>query len=202
MLRKGIMGGTFDPIHNGHLALAEYAYRQYDLEKVLFLPAGNPPHKQNRRDGASDAQRLAMVALALRDYPYFSLDSEEMERVGLTYTKDTLVRLKNEEPDTDFYFLIGADSLMAFDTWYHPEIICDNCILIVAGRGGLDEEVLLSKMDQLQKDYNASVSLLDFPEMDISSTNLRKQIREHHSVRGYIPDAVVDYIAENDIYGE
>lgn len=199
--RIGIMGGTFDPIHNGHLALAGCAYRQFHLEKVLFLPAGNPPHKQMRPDGATDAQRLTMVKLAIRGYPFFALDSEEMSREGLTYTKDTLLRLKQREPDTEIYFIIGADSLMAFDTWYHPEIICENCRLIVAMRDDLDMELIRNKIKALENAYSAVIDLMDFQEMPISSTELRRCCREHRSIRDFVPPAVCDYIRKNDIYG-
>ncbi|MCD7736551.1 MAG: nicotinate-nucleotide adenylyltransferase [Lachnospiraceae bacterium] len=199
--RKGIMGGTFAPIHNGHLALAMCAYRQFHLDSVLFLPAGNPPHKQIRRDGASDRQRLDMVKLAIRDYPQFSLDAEEMKRDGLSYTKDTLIRLSRGEPDTEFYFIIGADSLMAFDTWYHPEIICEHCRLAVAVRDGLDMGVIRQKVCELQKKYNASVCIMNMPEINLSSTELRKRCREHQSIQAYVPEAVRSYIENHRIYG-
>ena len=98
-LRVGIMGGTFDPIHNGHLILAECAYEQYRLDKILFLPSGNPPHKQERPDGASDNERLQMVALAIADNPHFYLEKKEMGRSGYTYTYETLERLHKKYPD-------------------------------------------------------------------------------------------------------
>ncbi|MCD8396833.1 MAG: nicotinate-nucleotide adenylyltransferase [Lachnospiraceae bacterium] len=199
--RKGIMGGTFDPIHNGHLTLAESACRQLSLDTIIFLPSGNPPHKQHREDGASDEQRLAMVQLAIRDYPQFSLDEEEMRRGGLTYTKDTLLRMKAREPETEFYFIIGGDSLMAFDTWYHPDIICENCVLVATGRNDLALDTIQKKMDELKETLGADILLLDLPEMRISSTDLRKRFREHQSVQGLVPDKVVEYIEKNGIYG-
>ncbi|MCC8106753.1 MAG: nicotinate-nucleotide adenylyltransferase [Clostridiales bacterium] len=198
--KKGIMGGTFDPIHNGHLALADCALRQYDLDEILFLPAGNPPHKQERPDGANSIQRLAMVHLAISDYPHFILDEEEMHRRGFTYTKDTLISLNAKEPDTDFFFIIGADSLMAFDTWYHPEIICKYCHLLVARREGADDTMIYRKMVHLQTEYHASVFFLDAPFIDVSSTVLRHLCRERHSIREFVPDKVADYIEKNGIY--
>ncbi|MCD8338502.1 MAG: nicotinate-nucleotide adenylyltransferase [Lachnospiraceae bacterium] len=199
--RKGIMGGTFDPIHNGHLMLAECARRQLSLDTILFLPSGNPPHKQQRRDGATDEQRLAMVQLAIWDYPQFSLDEEEMRRGGLTYTKDTILRLKGCEPETEFYFIIGGDSLMAFDTWFHPDIICENCVLAAAGRDALACETIQRKMKELKETLGADIVLLDFPDIQISSTELRRRCREHKSIQGLVPDAVRDYIEKNEIYG-
>lgn len=195
------MGGTFDPIHNGHLTLAECARRQLSLETVIFLPSGNPPHKQHRRNGATDKQRLAMVQLALRGHPQFSLDEEEMLRGGLTYTKDTLLRLKESEPETEFYFIIGGDSLMSLDTWCHPDIICENCVLVATGRDDLPLEMMQRKMDELKEAFGARILLLNLPKMQISSTDLRERCRAHQSIEGLVPDAVRDYIEKNGIYG-
>lgn len=199
--RKGIMGGTFDPIHNGHLKLAACALDQFRLDEVLFLPSGNPPHKQGRSDGATNEQRLEMVRLAIAGYPRFVLDEEEMHRCGLTYTKDTLILLNEQEPDTDFYFIIGADSLMAFDSWYHPEIICKYCHLIVAVRDGVNISRIRRKMEELGERYGASVFLLKSPEIAVSSTNLRQMIRKRQRIGHLVPQAVADYIETHDIYG-
>ena len=107
----GIMGGTFDPIHMGHLILGEIAYEQFSLDKVLFMPAGNPPHKQKRLGRASEKQRIEMVKLAIADNPHFELSLEEMNLEGYSYTYRTLERLNFKNPDTKYYFIIGADSL-------------------------------------------------------------------------------------------
>ncbi|MCD7883329.1 MAG: nicotinate-nucleotide adenylyltransferase [Lachnospiraceae bacterium] len=195
------MGGTFDPIHNGHLALADTAYRQLGLDHVLFLPARIPPHKQNRPAGATPLQRVRMTQLAISGYPYFSLDQEEMCRDGISYTKDTLLRLKRNEPETEFFFIIGADSLMSFDTWYHPEIICSCCHLAAAIRDDFPLEVLQKKSEELEARFQASVFILNIPKMDISSTMLRGLCRQEKSIRTYVPEAVADYIEENNIYG-
>ena len=109
------MGGTFDPIHMGHLILGEQSYEQLKLDKVLFMPAGNPPHKKNRIGRASDEQRVDMVRLAISDNPHFELSLAEMNETGYTYTYRTLEELKESNPDTDYYFIIGADSLFAFE---------------------------------------------------------------------------------------
>ena len=153
--RVGLMGGTFDPIHIGHLILAECAYEQFQLEQVLFLPAGNPPHKDKRKVGATDAQRIDMVRLAIEGNPHFKLDPEEMLRQGYTYTKDTLNLLTQQHPDIDYYFIIGADSLMAFDTWYHPEEICRDSILAVAVRDQMSLEKIQAKMHELVSGQNS-----------------------------------------------
>ena len=111
----GIMGGTFDPIHIGHLILGEIAYEQFQLDKVLFMPAGNPPHKKNRKDGASNQQRVEMVKRAIASNPHFELSLVEMDKTTYTYTYKTLEELKKQNPDTDYYFILGADSLYDFE---------------------------------------------------------------------------------------
>ena len=199
--RIGLMGGTFDPIHIGHLMLAECAYEQFDLEQVLFLPSGNPPHKRTRV-GASDQQRMDMVRLAIDANPHFALDSEEMYRSGYTYTNDTLEILTAQHPDTDYYFIIGADSLMAFDTWYRPDGICAHCILAVAVRDQLATEMLTEKMDELREKYQARIFLLQTPDVDIASRRLREMCREGRSIRYYVTDEVFAYIRDNQIYKE
>ena len=198
--RIGIMGGTFDPIHIGHLMLAECAYEQFQLEQVMFLPSGNPPHKQDRSDGASDLQRMEMVRLAIEDNRHFSLDPEEMLRSGLTYTNETLKMLKERHPDTDYYFIIGADSLMTFDTWKNPDIICQNCILVAAVRDQLDVCTMNRKMEELKDRYGARIHLLHTPDVEISSNSLRAWCRQNRSIRYYVPDRVYEYIRKNNIY--
>ena len=198
--RVGIMGGTFDPIHIGHLILAECAYEQFQLDTVLFLPSGNPPHKPERKDGATDQERLDMVALAIQDNPHFSLDSEEMYRSGFTYTYETLRLMKERHPEEEYYFIIGADSLMAFDTWRNPEQICENCVLLAAVRDRMDTASMEQKIDELHRSMGAEIYLLQSPNIDISSTKLRKSYRNHQSIRYFVPERVLDYIRENHIY--
>lgn len=199
-LRVGIMGGTFDPIHNGHLILAECAYEQYHLDKVLFLPSGNPPHKKERPDGASDRDRLEMVSLAIADNPHFYLEKREMERSGYTYTYETLQMLCSSHPDTEYYFIIGADSLMAFDTWKNPRIICQHCVLLAAIRDDLPSELMQQKADELRARYGARIYFLDSPQLDISSTDLRRRFRNHRTLRYYVPDCIREYIETHEIY--
>ena len=200
--RIGIMGGTFDPIHIGHLILAECAYEQFSLDAVLFLPSGNPPHKVHRPDGASDRERLDMVRLAVRDNPHFILDEEEMRRSGFTYTYETLRLMKQSQPQTQFYFIIGGDSLMAFDSWMHPESISRDCILLAAVRDGLPSAVMEEKARELKQRFDADVRFLHSPNLEISSTQLRRWYREGRSVRYYVPDEVLSYMKEHRVYRE
>ncbi len=198
--RVGIMGGTFDPIHIGHLILAQSAWEQFSLEKVLVMPSGNPPHKRER-DGATNAQRIEMVRLAIVSNPHLTLSLEEMHDAGYNYTKETLRRLRSKRPDTDYYFIMGADSLLAFDSWNGPQEICDQCILTVAVRDSMDSDTLDGAIRHVSEKYHADIRKLVTPNLDISSHQIRTWIREGRSVRYYLPDPVYAYILDKNIYG-
>ncbi len=199
--RIGIMGGTFDPIHMGHLILGEKAYEQFGLDKVLFMPSGNPPHKKNRQGRATDEQRVEMVRRAVSDNPHFELSLAEMHENGYTYTYHTLETLRAGNPDTDYYFIIGADSLYNFETWMKPERICKNCILVTAVRNQSTISELETEMRRLSLKYGGTFLTLNTTNIDVSSKMLRNWISEEKSVRYYIPDPVITYIEENQIYG-
>ena len=194
------MGGTFDPIHMGHLILGEQSYEQFQLDKVLFMPSGNPPHKRDRAGRASDNQRVDMVRLAIEDNPHFELSLAEMHETGYTYTYRTLEELKEYNPDTDYYFIIGADSLFAFDEWMEPERICRACTLVVAVRDHVSEEKLDAQILHLKEILGARIEKLDTPNIDISSETLRSWIASGHSLRYYVPNPVISYIEEQRIY--
>ena len=196
----GIMGGTFDPIHVGHLILGEKAYEQLGLDKILFMPAGNPPHKRNRKGRASDEQRVEMVNLAIQGNPHFELSLIEMNAEGFTYTYRTLETLKKQNPDTDYYFIIGADSLYNFATWMEPARICQACTIVVATRDHVPVKNLDQEMTYLSKQDGGCFIRLETLNIDISSQLLRQWHQEDKSIRYYVPDAVVDYIEENQIY--
>lgn len=198
--RIGIMGGTFDPIHMGHLILGEKAYEQFGLDKVLFMPSGNPPHKKNRQGRATDEQRVEMVRRAVSDNPHFELSLAEMHENGYTYTYHTLETLRAGNPDTDYYFIIGADSLYNFETWMKPERICKNCILVTAVRNQSTISELETEMRRLSLKYGGTFLTLNTTNIDVSSKMLRNWIGEDKSVRYYIPDPVITYIEENQIY--
>ena len=201
-MKIGIMGGTFDPIHIGHLMLAECAYEQFDLEQVLFLPSGNPPHKRTRV-GASDQQRMDMVRLAIDANPHFALDSEEMYRSGYTYTNDTLEILTAQHPDTDYYFIMGADSLFAFETWHEPQKICQNCVIVAAVRDHVSAEHFKEQIEYLTQKYQVDIRILATPNIDVSSHEIREWIRKANtSLKYYVPDKVISYIKEKNLYSE
>ena len=199
-MRIGIMGGTFDPIHIAHLILGETAWYEFRLDKVLFMPAGNPPHKRSRDGRASNEERSDMVSLAISDNPHFELSLREMNDDGYTYTYRTLEAMHAERPEDELFFIIGADSLFDFDGWREPQRICDQCTLIVATRNHTDDALLDQGIQHVRDLYGARVEKLDTENMDISSSDIRKWAAAGHPLRYYLPEQVERYIRENGIY--
>ena len=196
----GIMGGTFDPIHIGHLILAQSAYEQFGLDHVLVMPSGNPPHKRSREGGADNEQRTQMVRLAIGDNPHLKLSLEEMHEMGYVYTSLTLKRLTQANPDTRYFFIMGADSLFQFDSWRDPQKICDQCVLVAAVRDHVSSEKLDREIDRVAQKYHADVRKLVTPNIDISSHEIRQWIGQGRSCRYYLPEEVRDYINRQGLY--
>lgn len=199
-MKIGIMGGTFNPIHNGHLLLAEAAREELGLEKVLFMPSGNS-YMKDSASIASKQHRIEMTALAIADNPYFELSLMETEREGATYTCDTLQELKAAFPADEFYFILGADSFMSVERWKNPEIIMQNCILTVSVRGG-NLKAVEEKAVYLRNTFDAKIFLLPERNIDISSTEIRNRLREGRFVKYMLPENVRLYIEENGLYQE
>lgn len=198
--RVGIMGGTFDPIHVGHLILGERAYEQFHLENVLFMPSGNPPHKQDRQGRAQLDERIEMVRLAIAGNSHFTLSLAEAHEEGYTYTKETLERLCSEHPDTEYYFIMGADSLFNFETWRNPGRIAQLATLVVAARDHVNQTELELTAKRLEDLYGARIRMLSTPNLDVSSQMLRGWIAGGRSARYYLPDAVLHYIHDTKLY--
>lgn len=200
--RVGIMGGTFDPIHIGHLILAESAREAADLDEVRFIPSGHSYFKDQRSDRVSSPEdRLEMTRLAIAGNPCFSVSSMEIDRGGDTYTYETMEQLKAEEPETDFYFIAGADSIAQMRTWYRPERLFAVCTILAAVRSDeTGDAALLHEIDGLKKDFSAKVNLLPMHNIQISSSEIRSCVRENRSIRYRVPDAVADYIREHALY--
>lgn len=199
MKKVGIMGGTFNPIHVGHLIMAEHAYEQFQLDQVLFMPAKNPPHKQNM-DLISDQCRMEMVDLAIQDNPHFALSKLELERQGLTYTADTLRILKEQNPDVQYYFIIGADSFFQIETWREPEVIFSLSSILVAERYQLADTELQEQLSYLSNKYSSAIYLLNSPNIGISSNSIRNKRKEEQSIKYLTPDSVYDYIKQHNLY--
>lgn len=198
-MKIGIMGGTFDPIHNGHLMLGETAYHQYQLDKVWFMPNGNPPHKKNI--GTNALTRMEMVKLAIQDKEYFTLQDYEVMKESVSPTYQTLAHFKEVYPDDTFYYIIGADSLFSIERWIHPELIFPNCIILAACRDEIDtSEEMNAQIDYLCMKYNAQIKFLTSPLVDISSSELREMIKNGESISKHVPKAVEEFIAKEGLY--
>lgn len=199
-IRKiGIMGGTFDPIHLGHLILAETAFEQFKLEKVLFMPSKNPPHKQNLIS-SSDQCRLNMVKLAVGDNPHFEVSELELNREGITYTKDTLLQLARQKPNAEYSFLLGADSLFQIESWKDAAVIFQYTRIIIAARNHSQQKEIEEQIQYLSGKYQARIEQLLMPDIDISSSLIRSKIMQRKSVKYYIPASVEQYIKSQKLY--
>lgn len=196
----GIMGGTFDPIHISHLILAEAAYQELDLDVVRFLPSGNPPHKRYRAGRGTDEQRVQMVSLAIDGNAHFELSLEDMVKDEYSYTYRLLERFKEQNPDEELYFIIGADSLFDFDKWKNPGRICQLCTLVVATRNQTSEADFDAQIDAMADKYSGSLLKLHTPDLDISSKQIREWVADGRSIRYYVPDMVRTYIEEQNMY--
>lgn len=199
--RIGIMGGTFDPIHNAHLALADCALKSLQLDAIWFLPAAVPYLDKHAVSPFSD--RLRMTELAVADRKQFRVSDIEGERTGNTYTADTLRILKERCPNTEFHFILGADQLYSLESWHEIEVIFQLAVLTAAEReqtGRTDRQSFQERIKYLQERYHARIERLPFPEMDISSTEIRQRAAAGKELQGLVPDAVRDYILNNKLY--
>ena len=197
----GIMGGTFDPIHTGHLILGECAWEQFNLDRVLFMPSGNPPHKTSREGRATQEQRVEMVRRAVSGNPHFELSCEEIDTEGYNYTSRTLLRLTALHPGTSYFFIMGADSLYHLESWREPQKILSMAVILVAGREGSGIGASLrSQKEYLENKFDADIRMLRSPVMEISSNDLRRRVREGRSIRYLLPKPVAEYIYENKLY--
>lgn len=202
MIKKiGIMGGTFNPIHIGHLILAETARIQYDLDEILFIPSGKSYMKQ-QMDIPSGKVRAHMTSLAIEGNPYFALSLMEIMREGNTYTYETLETLKAQNPNTEYYFILGEDSLFAIEKWQNPQKIFKLCTILAAVRSDGDLENIKTEAKRLSDKYNGGVLLLNCGNMDISSTKIRENVKNGQSIRYIVPDKVIHYIEETGLYSK
>lgn len=192
-LRIGVMGGTFDPIHYGHLVAAEEARYQLDLDRVLFVPAGRPWQKE---DVTSATHRLEMTRLATQSNERFEVSTLEIDRRGPTYTVDTLRQLRREQRDASLFFVTGADAILDILTWKDANEALGIATFVAASRPGYD----LDRLGSLGADVRARIVVIHVPALAISSTDIRDRVTRGAPIRYLVPDAVADYIAFNDLY--
>ena len=199
MTRIGILGGTFDPIHLGHIQMAEEAYRQADLDQVLFLPSKIPPHKRDRNITA-EFHRATMIKLAIQDKSQFVYSDFELQREGITYTADTLRMLQEQNPGHIYYFILGGDSLFQLETWYRPEEIMSRVKILAISRYDISQEQVRVRAEWLAQNYQARIQIVEMSRMDISSSDIRDRVRKGKTLQGMVPDEVEQYIHKYSLY--
>lgn len=192
----GIIGGTFDPVHYGHLLAADQACQEFGLSEVIFIPSGTPPHKTSIMTKAED--RWMMAVLATNDCPYFSVSRIEIDRPGNSYTTDTLRALREERScfDAEFYFIVGLDALLLIETWKEPEELLNLCALVAVSRPGYSFESL----KKLPEKYRKVIRTLEIPHLDISSTEIRERIINGEGAKFLTPPAVEYYVEKHSLY--
>lgn len=194
----GILGGTFDPVHIGHLCMADAVYKYMKLEQVMFIPAYVAPHKVGMDIAPAD-DRYAMTKLAIEPYSYFTVSDLELRRSGVSYTVDTLRELHRQYPEKQLYFIIGADSVEQLHTWNSIEEMLQLATFIGAGRPGY-EGIMDNVVKNLGEEARQHIMLLNTPEYDVSSTDIRERIREGASLMNLVPKVVEDYIYAHGLY--
>lgn len=200
MKKIGLMGGTFDPIHYGHLVLGEQIRTQFNLDMVYFIPAGIPPHKQGKSISSSK-HRYFMTLLATITNPYFEVSKIEMEDSSISYTVNTIKKFKDIiDRDAELYFITGADAIYELETWKSVKELLSLCNFIAASRPGIDERKLGEKISELNEKYNGNITITSVPALAISSTDIRERIREGKSIKYIVPESVEYYIYKNGLY--
>lgn len=193
----GILGGTFNPIHNGHILLAKNTCAQFNLDEILVIPSANPPHK--REQPVLDiSHRCEMVKLAIQNEPDLIFSDIEARRVGYSYTADTLTELKDVYDR--IYFIVGADSLFLIDKWYHPEITMRIATLVVANRNHYQDSEIADQIRYLTDKYGAKIEILNAFDSPVSSSQIRANVSKGISIEGLVPKAVEEYITKNKLY--
>jgi len=197
--KKGIFGGTFDPIHNGHLNIAYEALNYLGLDKVFFMPSGNPPHKLNTNKADANI-RYELIKMAIRYEKHFEVSSYEIDRRELSYTYITVEHFKILEPETIWYFISGVDCLMELATWKNIDRIFNSCTLVVFNRPGFNMNDILREKEKNEKIYGIKIIFIDLPLLDISSREIKKKIKEGERADYLMPQGVYDTIIKLGLY--
>ncbi len=194
----GILGGTFNPIHNAHLAMAEAVLEQAKLDEIWFMPSKNPPHKSND-EIVSQQHRSQMIQLAIQSNSGFLFSDYELRRDGTTYTAETLKGLAKDYPDQSFCFIMGGDSFFHLEKWYHPEEIISSCRILAISRDGATTGQMQQHKKYLTKKYQGNIQIIEMKQMDISSSEIRQDIKAGKGI-SHVPDAVARYIHQHQLY--
>lgn len=203
MKRYGIIGGTFDPIHNAHLYIAYEAKEQLGLDKVIFIPAAKQPFKTNNI--VTDSKlRYEMVKSAIEPFDEFSISSYEIEKGGISFTHETLQYFKGkndaQNQEKELFFITGADCLISLEEWKDVQKIFSLATLVVFARGGISKKEMLKKKQIIEKKYNGKIIILDLKELEISSTDIRERVNQNKKIDFFVPLKVMDIIYKNGLY--
>lgn len=196
-----VFGGTFNPPHIGHLLLAENALYELNANKIVFMTAGNPPHKDS--EAVIDKKhRHNLVKLLTKNNDAFVVSDMEIRSDAKSYTADTLLKLKKIYEDAKIYFIVGLDSFYDIDNWYKPELIFERCIIAVSLRGGYNNDGFEEKSKYYKLKYDAKIVKIMMPEIEISSSDIRKRVSEGKPIRYMTTEKVMKYIEKNNLYKE
>lgn len=200
--KLAIMGGTFDPIHIGHLMTAEEVRNEFGIDQVVFIPTGQPPHKKGKRVTDSE-HRYLMSVLATVENPSFHVSRIEIDRPGMTYTVDTIKEIKKlYAPDTKIYFITGADAVHEILTWNRVDELMKICEFVAVTRPGYKRRQLKGKVDELKQSYECKVHYLEVPALAISSSDIRERVREDKPIKYLVTEAVEKYIQKLELYSD
>ena len=195
----GILGGTFDPIHNAHLLLGEAAREQFGLDRIIFIP-NNLAHLINRKEVTSGDIRYQMVKMAISDNPYFTCSRLEIDKPEGIYTYDTIQELKLMYPGDELYLILGGDSIIGIDTWHNAKELLQSCIILAAVRADDDIAALDKKQRELSTRFGADIRLMTFNRIDISSTDIRQRVKTGRSVRYLMPEQCIEFMCIKGLY--
>lgn len=198
-MKIGILGGTFNPIHYGHLIIAEYIRVDQNLEKIIFIPTGIPPHK-NKEEVLDGKIRGEMVALAIESNPKFECSTIEIYNEETSYTIDTIKSLKSQNPKDEFHMIIGGDSLMSLRTWKGYKELIGITNIIVGDRYCACGETIMREIDRLNCETKNTITSIKTPIIEISSTEIRNNLREKRSIKYLVPENVENFIQKRGLY--
>ncbi len=199
MSNIALFGGTFDPIHLGHVNLAKAAVLECQLDKLIFIPNYISPFKQNRKI-ASGFHRSEMIRRILTENPKFQISDYELEREGPSYTYNTLKYFSERYPDDQIAFVVGFDSVLSLDSWYHGEDILRKYPIITGARPGISNPDCFRKIQSYEEDYRSQITVLNMKPFDVSSSDIRELVRNGKSIAEFVPRSVEKYINENGLY--
>lgn len=194
-----IMGGTFDPIHYGHLVTAEAVMHEYQIDQVLFIPSGQPPHKTDSQVTSAE-HRYLMTLLATETNPRFFSSRIEIDRKGYTYTIDTIRELKGIYPDSEIYFITGADAFSNILSWKNPEQLLSSCHFVAATRPGYSRQKAAPQIEAVMEKHVDTLHYLEVPALSISSSEIRNRVCEGRPIKYLLPETVENYIYKHGLY--